>query len=124
MGDLKKIILFIGMVFALLFCFTMLGKSQEDVLVNYDPIQSVRPTNNNDIVDVYDTLCDFTFHERVKKPYVLITESEEAEFMEEPTFRMIDYGTYREIDSLKCIRYKQMQWKMYHLDKLNEKSCE
>jgi len=37
---------------------------------------------------------------------------------------VIDYGTYREIDRLKCIRYKQMQWKMYHLEKLNEKSCE
>ena len=124
MDDLKKILVFIGMVFLLLFTFTMLGKSQEDILINYDPIQTVRPTTYNDKVEVYDSLIDFTVMRRVTKPYVLITESEEAEFMEEPTFKTIDYGTFKEIDSLKCIRYKEMQWKMYHLDKLNEKSCE
>ena len=123
MEDLKRIVIFIGFVFVLLFGLTMLGISNESVLAPYEPIQTVRPTTHNDRVEVYDSLIDFNVMRRVTKPYVLVTESEKAEFMEEPTFRMIDYGTYREIDSLKCIRYKQMQWKLYYLDKLKEKSC-
>ena len=124
MEDIGKIILFIGMIFALLFSFTMLGKSQEDILVNYNPHQEVRPTNHFDTEVFYLKSIDMSMNEQVKKPYALITQSEECGFGEEPTFETIDYGTYHEIDSLKCIRYKQMQWKLYHLDKLNEKSCE
>lgn len=123
MGDFKKIVGFIILVFALLFGLAMLGKAQEDVLANYNPIQSVRPTTAEDRVEVYDSIIEFYTHERVRKPYVLVTQSEDDRYVQ-PKFRVIDYGTYKEIDSLKCIRYKQMQWKMYHLEKLNEKSCE
>jgi hypothetical protein len=124
MDDLKKIVVFIGMVFLLLFSFTMLGKSQESILANYEPYQIVRPTNHFDTEEIYLKSIDMSMNERVKKPYALITQSEETIYGEEPTFETIDYGTYHEIDSLKCVRYKQMQWKLYHLDKLNEKSCE
>lgn len=124
MEDLKKILVFIGMVFLLLFSFTMLGKSQEDVLVNYNPHQEIRPTNRYDRVEFFDTTLEIMMTKPVTKPYVMITDSEEPNDSDEPTYRVIDYGTYHEIDSLKCIRYKQMQWKLYYLDKLKEKSCE
>jgi hypothetical protein len=109
----------------MLFGLAMLGKSQESVLAPYEPIQAVRPTNKMDTESYYDTYLQM-FRDRpiTNKPYMLVTSSEEQEsFGSDPTYIIVDYGTYHEIDSLKCVRYKQMQWKLYHLDKLNEKSC-
>jgi hypothetical protein len=124
MEDLSKIMLFIGMLFLFLITFSMYGYEQSSVLAPYDPYQEVRPTNHFDTEVIYLKSIDVNMDERVKKPYALITQSEKTIYGEEPTFETIDYGTYNEIDSLKCVRYKQMQWKLYHLDKLNEKSCE
>ena len=123
MGDIYKILGFIGLIFVLLFSLAMLGKSQENVLNNINPIQSVRATNNFDFESYYDTTFDMTSYRQIKKPYILITESE-SNGIDEPTYKFVDYGTYKEIDSLKCVRYKQMQWKIYFLNKLNEKDCE
>ena len=124
MGDFKKILLIVSFVFVLLISFTIFSTVTANPLSKYKPYQVVRPTRFDDRVEVYDSIIDFTFSKRVKKPFVLITESEERDLLDAPTYKVVDYGTYREIDSIKCIRYKQMQWKMYRLDKLNEKSCE
>lgn len=124
MEDFKKIVIFIGFMFLTLISLTILGNSKKSVLSNYSPIQEVRATNDFDTEEIYLEYIECSISERVKKPYVLTTISEETSYGSEPTFKTVDYGTYKEIDSLKCLRYKQMQWKMYHLDKLNEKSCE
>ena len=124
MGDFKRMVIFIFMVFAILLGLSLLAKSQEGILVPYEPYQTIRPTTYIDVVEVYDSIIDFKISERVNKPYALITSSEEGGWNTNPIYSFVDYGTYREIDSLKCIRYKQMQWKMYYLDKLNEKDCD
>lgn len=124
MVDLRKIIFFIAMVFAILLGLALLGKSQKGILAPYEPYQKVIKTDDTDYEFYYDTIFEFSCIRRINKPYKLITVSDKEAYMySEPNFRTEDYGTYHEIDSLKCIRYKQMQWKMYYLDKLNEKDC-
>ena len=120
MKELKQIILFFLLFFGLIIFFIVYGNTNGNDLTEYEPIQIVRPTTNDDEVLVYDSILEFMVTETVNKPYVLVTQSEESDI---PNFKIVDYGTYREIDSLKCIRYEQMQWKMCYLDKLNEKSC-
>ncbi len=34
-----------------------------------------------------------------------------------------DYGTFEEIDSIKCIRYREMKISNYKLKKINKKTC-
>jgi hypothetical protein len=123
MEDFKKIILFIAIVFVILVSLSLLAKSQEGVLVPYRPHQTIRPTTNNDTELYYDTLSESYRHVPINRGYVLITMSEDGGWATLPIYKTVDYGTYHEIDSLKCVRYKQMQWKMYYLDKLNEKDC-
>lgn len=124
MGDLGKTIIFIVTLFIMLFAFSIFGDKHQSVLNQYEPYQEVRPTNYYDTEIVYLKSIDCTITEQVKKPYVLVTASSKVGYSyDDPNFKVIDYGSYKEIDSLKCLRYKQMQWKMYHLDKLNEKSC-
>ena len=123
MEDLGKILVFIGVLFIMLFSFSIFGDTHQSVLNQYEPYQIVRPTNYFDTEEIYLKSIDMSMNQQIKKPYALITQSEEVGFGNKPTFETIDYGTYHEIDSLKCIRYKQMQWKMYHLEKLNEKNC-
>jgi len=123
MEDLGKIMLFVGMLFVLLITFSIFGYKQANVLSPYKPYQAVRPTTIDDSVEVYDSIIHCTQNKIVTKPYVLVTMSEDGGWATKAIYKYIDYGTYREIDSVKCIRYKQMQWKMYQLEKLNEKSC-
>jgi len=126
MGEVGKAIVFVGTVFILLICiiFLSIGVSDNSVLEIYKPYQSVRPITIYDTESYYDDFLDMYRDRPITKPYMLVTASSEVGYSySEPNFKVIDYGTYHEIDSLKCVRYKQMQWKMYHLDKLNEKIC-
>lgn len=107
MSDLGRLGLFIGIIFTTLLSISFVSGLYDSVLIPYEPIQTVYPCENH------------------KKPYMMVTKSDDYSdlYYVEPKYKVVDYGTYHEIDSLKCVRYKQMQWKMYHLDKLNEKSC-
>jgi hypothetical protein len=107
MSDLGRLSIFIGIMFITLFSISFVSSFYDSVLQPYEPIQLVFPSKNH------------------KKPYVMVTKSDDYSdfYYVEPRYKVVDYGTYHEIDSLKCIRYKQMQWKMYYLDKLREKSC-
>ena len=125
MSDLGRVAVFIGIMFVTLFTISYVSSFYDSVLEPYEPIQSVRPTTTEDKVEIYDA-DGWSYDKRINKPYLLITKSDESSefYYKKPRFVTFDYGTFKEIDSLKCVRYKQMQWKMYKLDKLNEKSCE
>ena len=95
---------------------------------------SINTNTPLDSIDVYQTVSvnnpswfDIEYRHASNKPYMLVTSSDknqEPYVSYQPRFRVVDYGTYHEIDSLKCLRLKQMKWDIYHLEKLNKKSCD
>ena len=123
MENLIKITFFIFSFTLVLMC--LLIGSDGSVIAPYEPYQSVRPTTREDTESYYYDYFKMYMDRPITKPYMLVTASSEVGYSySDPNFKVIDYGTYHEIDSLKCVRYKQMQWRMYHLDKLSKKSCE
>jgi hypothetical protein len=114
----KSLLVFILGVFAMLIVFIAYAISTNSPLDNIDVYQTVS-VNKADAFDI-------RFRGISNKPYILVTSSEDVEdvYPYDPRFKIVDYGTYHEIDSLKCLRFKQMKCKVYHLEKLNEKTCD
>ena len=111
----KTLLLFILGVFAILIAFITYAIKTNSPLDMIDIYQTVSVNNPSEI--------DVKYYHTSKKPYMLVTSSEDVEdvYPYDPRFKVVDYGTYHEIDSLKCLRFKQMKWKVYHLEKLNKK---
>ncbi len=67
--------------------------------------------NEDSIVKSINEICDKKM-KNLEKPFKLITSYK--------MLLLIDYGTYKEIDSLKCIRYAEMVIKKQYVDSVYE----
>lgn len=96
----------------MLSCFTISQKVSENEMNDYMPSYSgnlMHPIANDSVWNDY-LKSQIEYEKRYTRPYKLTTEYK--------GICLIDYGTFKEIDSLKCIRFKEVERQVFVRDSL------